>query len=87
VSNTYTWKPLKTGAGGWVTGIDIHPDGDVVYAHTDTGGAYRWDESTLSWKQIVTANSMPDEQFGAYDGVVSLVAAPSEKNRAYMAWR
>jgi hypothetical protein len=84
ISNTYTWKPLKTGAGGWVTGIDIHRDGQVVYARTDTGGALRWTEATRSWTQIVTAQSMPDEAFNTYGGLNSLVAAPSDANRVYM---
>lgn len=87
LSNDYTWKPLKTGAGGWVTGINIHKDGQVVYARTDVGGAYRWNEETSLWKQIVTAQSMPDEAIYEYGGVMSLVAAPSDQNRAYMAFR
>ena len=87
VSGSYTWKPLKTGAGGWVTGIDIHRDGQIIYGRTDVGGAYRWTEATQTWTQIVTAATVPDEAFNTYTGVNSLVAAPSEANRAYMAFR
>lgn len=86
VSN-YVWKQLKTGAGGWVVGMFIHPDGSVVYARTDTGGAYRLNQSTKTWTQIVTSNSLPssDVGLGNYGGVVGIVAAPSDHNRAYMA--
>ncbi len=85
VSN-YTWKQLKTGAGGWIVGMYIHPDGTVVYGRTDTGGAYRLNQATKTWTQIVTADSLPasDVALGNYGGVVSLVGAPSDHNRAYM---
>ncbi len=36
------WKQVKFGAGGYVTGIDMHSDGTMV-ARTDGAGAYRWD--------------------------------------------
>jgi len=32
------WKPLKVGAGGWLVGMDIAPDGTMV-VRTDTYGA------------------------------------------------
>jgi photosystem II stability/assembly factor-like uncharacterized protein len=86
VSNLYTWKPLRTGAGGWVTGVDISPDGTVVVARTDTGGAYRWDEASLNWTQLVTAQSMPDEAYRQYGGVLTIVTAPSQPQRLYMAY-
>ncbi|MEM8531649.1 MAG: sugar-binding protein [Chloroflexota bacterium] len=86
ISANYEWKTLKTGAGGWVTGMNIHPDGDVVYAWTDVGGAYRLDQATQTWKQVVTAQSMPadDVVLDQYEGSLGLVSAPSDKNRAYL---
>jgi hypothetical protein len=50
------WQPLKVGAGGFVTGIDIAPDGTTV-VRTDTNGAYIWNGS--EWQQLVTSTSMP----------------------------
>jgi photosystem II stability/assembly factor-like uncharacterized protein len=82
----YVWKTLKTGAGGWITGIDISTDGSVVVSRTDVGGAYRWNETTLSWTQIVTADSMPDESYRSFGGVLSIVTAPSKPQRLYMAF-
>jgi photosystem II stability/assembly factor-like uncharacterized protein len=82
----YVWKTLKTGAGGWITGIDISADGSVVVSRTDVGGAYRWNETTLSWTQIVTADSMPDESYRSFGGVLSIVTAPSKPQRLYMAF-
>lgn len=82
----YIWKTLKTGAGGWITGIDISADGSVVVSRTDVGGAYLWHEATKSWKQIVTADSMPDESYRSFGGVLSIVTAPSKPQRLYMAF-
>ena len=40
-TSSNTWQPLPIGAGGYVRGIDIAPDGTMV-ARTDTYGAYLW---------------------------------------------
>jgi len=50
------WKELKIGAGGYLTGMDIAPDGTMV-VRTDTYGAYRWNGT--QWQQLVTSTSMP----------------------------
>ncbi|WP_068607054.1 PA14 domain-containing protein [Paenibacillus swuensis] len=86
ISSTYQWKPLKTGAGGFVTGIDVHKNGNTVYARTDVGGAYRLNADKTAWIQVVTSDSMPDETPGNHQGVISLVSAPGDENLAYMAY-
>jgi photosystem II stability/assembly factor-like uncharacterized protein len=79
--NDSAWKQVKIGAGGWVTGIDIAPDGTMV-ARTDTYGAYIWNGT--SWVQIVTAASMPaDVNYAA--GVYEIRVAASDSNIFYMA--
>ena len=84
----YNWKTLKTGAGGWIVGVSLSPDDRTIFGRTDTGGAFRWDEASGRWTQVVTAMSLPaaDVRLGDYEGVASLVAAPSRSDRAYMAW-
>ncbi len=79
-----TWKPLRIGAGGYITGIDIAPDGTKVI-RTDTYGAYIWDGT--QWDQLITANSMPAafvnttlDNSGAYE----IAIAPSDTNIFYM---
>ncbi len=83
-----SWKVLKTGAGGWMTGMNIHPTGEPVYARSDVGSAYRWDEATKEWTNIVNADNVPasDLHWSKQYGVLSLVSAPSNKNIAYMAY-
>jgi photosystem II stability/assembly factor-like uncharacterized protein len=89
LSADYTWKPMKIGGGGWVTGLDIRPtEKDLVYARTDVSGAYRWNATTSSWKQVVTTASMPAGvlAYGKFAGVDSLVGAPKDPRIAYMAY-
>jgi hypothetical protein len=54
----WVWKDVKLGAGGWVSGIDVHSDGTKV-VRTDTYGGYIWNTSTSQWDQLVTVDSMP----------------------------
>jgi hypothetical protein len=56
-ATVYTAEPL--GAGGWVTGITISPDGLTRLVRTDTMGAWRWDTATDAWVACITGTSMP----------------------------
>lgn len=82
------WKPLRLGAGGFVTGIDLHPSGQLMLCRTDVGGGYRWDAQRKEWVQIATTDRLPPDSLGffEYDGVSSLVSAPSDASRLYMAF-
>lgn len=89
LTDRYSWKPMKIGGGGWMVGMDIHPSkGGPMYARTDVSGAYRWEPSSSSWKQLLTSDSLPPGYvgYGKYRGVDSLVAAPSDPDIAYMAY-
>ena len=88
VSTGASWRPIRIGAGGWLVGLDIAPDGTKV-VRTDTYGAYLWDSSKTQWKQLVTTLSMPPEEIGVLrnDGVYEIRIAPSSTNRFYMIYR
>ena len=59
-AQSYDWKPVKVGGGGWVTGLILHPtESNLVYCRTDVGGAYKWNNSTNQWEQLIKANRMP----------------------------
>ena len=88
------FRPLKIGAGGYLTGLNIASDGTRV-VRTDTYGAYLYDPSAPNpgnaggrgaWQQLVTINSMPalDFGFGKHAGVYEIVIAPSDTSRIYM---
>ena len=49
----YVWDTVRIGGGGLVTGLHYHPlEKDLIYARTDVGGAYRWDEEQNIWIQL-----------------------------------
>lgn len=74
------WAQVEIGAGGWVTGIDIHRDGTIV-ARTDTTGAFIWLNGR--WEPLVTAYSMPADTVNVH-GVYEIRIAPSDSNIFYM---
>jgi hypothetical protein len=59
ISGNYNWQQLKIGGGGFVTGIAFDLNG-VAYARTDVGGAYRWDESSQIWTQLLVSWAVPN---------------------------
>ncbi len=86
--NPVVWKLGRLGAGGFVTGIDLHPSGDLMLARTDVGGAYKWNDTKKEWVQIATSERLPEGSLGffEYDGVSSIASAATDKNRVYMAF-
>src|SRR5246127_3115973 len=77
-----TWASAKFGGGGYVTGLIFHPtSANVLYARTDVGGAYRWDQASSSWLPIT-------DRFGAGEsfqhGVETIALDPSNDQLVYM---
>ncbi|MEO1804230.1 MAG: T9SS type A sorting domain-containing protein [Bacteroidota bacterium] len=87
-AQSYEWNTLATGAGGWITGLDIHQTGHPIYARSDVGSAYRYNLNSQEWENIVTSTNLPvaDVYWNQYGGVLSMVSAPSNPDRAYMAY-
>ena len=83
------WKPIKLGAGGWLTGMVIHPSGSPVYARSDQNNLWRWDENRKIWDRLITTETMPSEEIDQYKylGVLSVATAASDKNLVYMAYK
>ena len=82
------WKVLRVGGGGWLTGLDISPDGSARVVRTDTYGAYLWNEARQQWTQLVTADSLPVSDIGLDRdaGVYEIRVAPSLPTRLYMSY-
>ncbi|MDR7296598.1 hypothetical protein J2X16_001937 [Pelomonas aquatica] len=76
---------MKWGGGGYVTGLVFHPTtANLLYARTDIGGAYRWNQGASSWTPITDGLG-----FGAaearYHGVESMAVDPNNDQLVYMA--
>lgn len=87
------WKPLRIGAGGFVTGLDFSADGSTKVIRTDTANGYVWDANRSEWRPLFTATSLPAGDFGEDSslpssltdgpGVYEARVAPSDPNRIY----
>jgi hypothetical protein len=85
---TYLWRPVAIGGGGFITGYDFDNSGQVRVARADVHGAYIWRSDLNRWAQLVTADTMPADmrvQDGANEGVFEIAVAPSNPDRIYMA--
>jgi len=80
---TYRWQSVPIGGGGYITGIDIHPQNpNLVYARTDVGGSYRWNATDDAW--IPLNDDIPFDLRGMY-GIESLALDRNNQNVVYAA--
>jgi photosystem II stability/assembly factor-like uncharacterized protein len=79
----YVWHNVVIGGGGFVTGIIFHPHRKgLIYARTDVGGAYRWDDSAQRWVPITDWIGSKDVNL---TGIESIAVDPSDPDRVYLA--
>ncbi len=78
----YQWGSLPMGGGGFVSAIiPSRTEPGLVYARTDVGGAYRWDEAAGHW--IPLLDWIAEDQKGL-SHVESLAIDPRNPDRVYM---
>jgi photosystem II stability/assembly factor-like uncharacterized protein len=81
-NDEYTWDIVAIGGGGYVTAVITSPEEEnLIYARTDVGGAYRWNEDEQVW--IPLNDWIPESQVGLM-GIESLAIDPQHPNRVYM---
>lgn len=70
------------GGGGYVSGLLAHPAvRDLLYARTDVGGAYRWEEAGQRWTPLL--DWTPESQT-SYQGVESMAIDPRSPGSIYL---
>ena len=77
----YTWDTVAMGGGGFVSAVIPSKAQGVVYARTDVGGAFRWDNSAARWVSML--DWVADDQTG-YLGVESLAVDPKNAANVYL---
>jgi xyloglucan-specific exo-beta-1,4-glucanase len=81
---TYTWRNVAIeGGGGFVPGIVFNTtEQNLIYARTDIGGAYRWDQSSGRWIPLLDWIGFDDWNL---TGVDSIATDPVDPARLYIA--
>lgn len=76
------WSNVVMGGLGFVSGVVAHPsEKGLMYARTDVGGAYRWNEEDESWVQLL--DWLPPSNASAL-GIESLALDPQDPSKVYM---
>nr|WP_308211869.1 xyloglucanase [Actinoallomurus soli] len=82
-AESYTWRNVQIGGGGFVPSIVFNQSqANLIYARTDIGGVYRWNQSTSSWTPLL--DSIGFTNWG-WMGAASLASDPVDPNRVYVA--
>ncbi|GAA1669408.1 xyloglucanase [Glycomyces endophyticus] len=82
-AETYEWSNAAVAGGGFVPGIVFNEtEEDLIYARTDIGGLYRWQEGSQTWKPLLDWVGWDD---WGYTGVVSVASDPVDPERVYAA--
>ncbi|MBL7258965.1 cellulose binding domain-containing protein [Paractinoplanes lichenicola] len=82
-ADPYVWKNVRIDGGGFVPGVVFNPgERNLIYARTDIGGAYRWNESGQSWTPLL--DWVGQDNWG-YNGVLSIAPDPVDTTRVYAA--
>ncbi|MBB2912026.1 chitodextrinase [Streptosporangium becharense] len=82
-AESYEWRNVRIDGGGFVPGIVFNQtEKNLIYARTDIGGAYRWEQSTRTWTPLL--DWVGWDRWG-HNGVVSLATDPVETDRVYVA--
>lgn len=81
--DAYTWRNAVINGGGFVPGIIFNEtEPNLIYARTDIGGCYRWQEESRTWKPLL--DWVGRDRWG-YAGVVSMATDPVDTHRVYAA--
>ena len=69
-SAPYMWSSVAIGGGGFTTGIVAHPkEPNLLYARSDVGGVYRWDDNAKTWISLMGSFGIDQRNYFGVDGI------------------
>ncbi|MFA9216976.1 MAG: GDSL-type esterase/lipase family protein [Sphingomonadaceae bacterium] len=78
----YSWGNVAMGGTGFVSGlVTSKTEPGLVYARTDVGGAYRWDQRLARW--VALTDWVSDSETGLL-GIEAIALDPSAPAKVYM---
>ncbi|GID92294.1 cellulose binding domain-containing protein [Amorphoplanes digitatis] len=82
-ADTYAWKNVRIDGGGFVPGLIFNrAEKNLIYARTDIGGAYRWNQAGQNWVPLL---DWAGQDNWGYNGVLSIATDPVAPDRVYAA--
>ncbi len=82
-ADPYQWNNVEIVGGGFVPGIVFNEtEPDLIYARTDIGGLYRWNESNQRWVPLL---DWVGWDWWGWNGVDSVATDPRDPDRVYAA--
>ncbi|MFS2027226.1 dockerin [Massilia sp. CT11-137] len=84
IGSATSYTSVKWAGGGYVTGLVYHPTtAGLMYARTDVGGAYRWNNSNGSWTPITDGIGFNGGE-SEFHGVESIALDPANDQLVYL---
>lgn len=81
----YNWDHVYMGPLGYVNGVLVHPKNpDVMYASTDVGGIYKWDNEYSRWIPLMERLPFYDLGEAYFSTVWAMTVDPNDENVIYV---